>query len=561
MQDGGRRWFWLAAASLTYGLALGARPSLLLGAVILLVPVAQAWREKRPTRLLLLAAAIPIVLIGLGLMGYNALRFDNPLEFGQRYQLPITEHQQFSLRYFWFNFRVMFLDPARWSGSFPFVHDIAAHKLPVGYGNVDHPFGILTNIPLVWVALAAPLAWRSGSEEARSMPRWFLAALALLFGMCALPFCVHDSLCLRYEMEYASPLMLLAVVGALALDRALAGRPVWRRAARGGWILLLAFSVVFNLFASFQLQADGDAYFGYALVRAGRVDEAILQYREALEFRPDFAEIRNNYGSALAMKGNLDEAAAQYRFALKLAPDYPEAERNLGKVLLLKGDFDAALACLDKNPAGSPDPLARWSKVGKEFLQEPDWQCAIVCYRQATNINSRSADAYANLGLAFVKRAEIQEAIDCWQKALEIKPDQLLVLNNLAWLLATTPDASLRNGAKAVTLAKQAGQLAGDANPMALHTLAAAYAEEGSYSLAAVTARRGLGLALEQKNNALAASLQKEIQLYEAGKPVRDGTAASSAPTGRDGTTKGSETEQQKEAPQRGGPTGRVAPP
>ena len=81
-------WRWLAAASLAYGLALGARPSLLFGAVILLVPVAQAWREKRPVWPLLLAAGGPIVVIGLGLMVYNALRFDNPLEFGQRYQLP-----------------------------------------------------------------------------------------------------------------------------------------------------------------------------------------------------------------------------------------------------------------------------------------------------------------------------------------------------------------------------------------------------------------------------------------------------------------------------------------
>ena len=57
-------------------------------------------------------------------MIYNALRFDNPLEFGQRYQLPMTPHQQFSLRYLWFNFRVGFLDPARWTGHFPFVRHL-----------------------------------------------------------------------------------------------------------------------------------------------------------------------------------------------------------------------------------------------------------------------------------------------------------------------------------------------------------------------------------------------------------------------------------------------------
>ena len=88
LHDARRRWRWLAAASLAYGLALGARPSLLFGAIILLVPVAQAWREKRRVWPLLLAACGPIVSMGLGLMVYNALRFDNPLEFGEHYQLP-----------------------------------------------------------------------------------------------------------------------------------------------------------------------------------------------------------------------------------------------------------------------------------------------------------------------------------------------------------------------------------------------------------------------------------------------------------------------------------------
>jgi len=120
------------------------------------------------------------------------------------------------------------------------------------------------------------------------------------------------------------------------------------------------------------------------------------------------------------------------------------------------------------------------------------------------------------------QKGQTKEAMDSWQQALEIKPDQLYVLNNLAWVMATTPDAALRNGAKAVALAAQANQLSGGGNPAILRTLAAAYAEEGSYGLASATARRGLALAAEQKNEALAATLQKEIKLYEAGAPVRE---------------------------------------
>ena len=189
LHESERRCRWLAAASVAYGLAVGARPSLLFGAVILLVPAARAWRESRRIWTPLLAATGPILLIGLGLMFYNELRFGNPLEFGWHYQLtgyPQLTGRPFSTRYLWFNFRVYFLQPARWSARFPFVHEIAAPPFPAGYDRLETAFGVLTNIPLVWLALAAPLAWRNRSGQEASILRWFVATVALLFGICAL---------------------------------------------------------------------------------------------------------------------------------------------------------------------------------------------------------------------------------------------------------------------------------------------------------------------------------------------------------------------------------------
>ena len=178
-----RKCWWLAAASLAHGLAIGARPTLLFGTVILFVPVVQAWRERRPFWAPLMAAIAPITLIGLGLMLYNTLRFDNPLEFGLRYQLlgdRQATQQFFSLRYLWFNFRVYFLQPVRWSHYFPFVREIVVPPLPSGHGWVEHPFGVLANTPVVWLAFAAPLAWRNRSTESRTLLRGFTTAVALL---------------------------------------------------------------------------------------------------------------------------------------------------------------------------------------------------------------------------------------------------------------------------------------------------------------------------------------------------------------------------------------------
>jgi Flp pilus assembly protein TadD len=77
----------------------------------------------------------------------------------------------------------------------------------------------------------------------------------------------------------------------------------------------------------------------------------------------------------------------------------------------------------------------------------------------------------------------------------------------------------LRNGAKAVELARRANSLTGGENPVIFRTLAAAFAEAGRFSEAVETAQRALQLAGAQSNTKLAGALQSEIELYQAGIP------------------------------------------
>jgi hypothetical protein len=331
-----RRCWWLAAASAACGLAVGARPTLAFGGIILLVPVIQAWRERRNILALLLAATGPILLIGLGLMIYNALRFGSPLEFGIRYQLAgerQVTRQFFNLRYLWFNFRVYFLEPVRWSNRFPFVGEIALPPVPVGHGGTEAPFGVLTNIPLVWLALAVPLAWRGRSQPTASVLRWFMMAVALLFGTCVLPVLFFISTTIRYEVEFLPALLLLAVVGILGLERTLADRRAWRRVARWGWGLLLSFSVAFNLLAGVGHYAEAYNNLGAALAQRGKIEEAIAHYRQALRIKPDFAEAHDNLGIALKRMGKVPEAAGHYEQALRIRPDFPGAQNHLAWLL------------------------------------------------------------------------------------------------------------------------------------------------------------------------------------------------------------------------------------
>ncbi|MGA2139448.1 MAG: tetratricopeptide repeat protein [Verrucomicrobiia bacterium] len=387
-----RRWRWLSAASVAYGLAVGARASLLFGAVILLVPVAQAWREQRRVWTLLIAATTPITLIGLGLMLYNAMRFDSPLEFGQHYELASVRSvgwQYFCPRYLWFNFRVYFLEPVRWSTCFPFVHEIALPPLPAGYDQVETPYGVLTNIPLVWLALTAPLAWRGRSRQEASMLRWFVTASALLSGICALTLGFFGSAILRYEVDFLPALVLLSVVGILGLERALADRPVWRRTACWGWGLLLGFSVAFNLLAGVVHYAEVDNGAGIAFQQSGRVQEAIERYEHALRLKPDYADAHYNLGTVLEQAGRFQDAIGHFEQALRIKPDYATAHNNLG----------IALRQLDR-------------------IQE-----AIGHFEQALRIKPDFATAHYNLGVALEQMGKVREAITHYEHAERINPD------------------------------------------------------------------------------------------------------------------------------------------
>jgi Flp pilus assembly protein TadD len=192
-----------------------------------------------------------------------------------------------------------------------------------------------------------------------------------------------------------------------------------------------------------------------------------------------------NLGNDLVKHGRDDDAIVQFQEALATQPVNYDVHYNLANALLRRGRLDEAIAQ----------------------------------YRDCLEIAPDNADVLNNLGNALAGKGADAAAIAQYQKSLAIKPGQVNVLNNLAWLLATTPGTALRNGAKAVALATQASQLSGEANPVILHTLAAAYAEAGMYGEATATARRALELARAQQNSALAATLQKEMELYEAETP------------------------------------------
>jgi protein O-mannosyl-transferase len=235
---------------------------------------------------------------------------------------------------------------------------------------------------------------------------------------------------------------------------------------------------------------------GFIFLQRGELDEAISHFQTALNIRANSPQthynlgsalVHNNLGNALVRKKLVDEAIAHYEKAVELRPDYADGHYNLGSALLQEGRIDEA--------------IAHWQKT--------------------VSIQPNDAEAHTTLGDALLREGEIGQAIAQYQAALEIAPQSISTLNNLAWALSTCPDASLRNGARAIELAEKADQLSGGKNPTFMRTLAAAYAENGRFNDAIETAQRALQLATAQGNFALADKLEKDLDLYRTNSPLR----------------------------------------
>ena len=155
---------------------------------------------------------------------------------------------------------------------------------------------------------------------------------------------------------------------------------------------------------------------------------------------------------------------------------------------------------------------------------------AISHSEEALRIHSRNGSAHNTLAFGLFRKGRVDEAVAHWKESLEIRPDDMNAQAYLAWVLATSPDASLRDGAKAVELAKKVLEHDGHADVVVLRTLAAGYAESGRFSEAIETAQQALQLAIAQDNSALIWDLQLNITNYQRNRPLRDPGASNKTP-------------------------------
>ena len=260
---------------------------------------------------------------------------------------------------------------------------------------------------------------------------------------------------------------------------------------------------------------------GSVFAAEGKGEEALGEYRKAIAINPGHAPAYNNLGLALATKGDLDGAIANFRKAVELEPANGEAEDNLGNALMTKGEVDEAIPHFNKSLSLGTETAELHTSLGIALAKKGQLAEAIPHFERSLALSPESVVARYYLGKAMVMTGQGKQGLAYWKQALSKEPDNLQVLNDTAWVLATSSDPALRDSNAALPLAEHAVELTLQQEPAILGTLAAAYAEAGRFDKAVELELRAAELATRQGNARLAQSLNDRLVLFESKTPIR----------------------------------------
>jgi len=165
-----------------------------------------------------------------------------------------------------------------------------------------------------------------------------------------------------------------------------------------------------------------------------------------------------------------------FQHAVAVTADNPSAQFALGVGLEKEGQPGKAMVRYRVATSIDPRYGKAWYNLGQLLRKSGHWQAAAESYLAADRANPHDLATQLNLASVFARLGKYREAVQHFDDALKIDPNSIEGLNNLAWLLSTAPEASVRDGGRAVTLAERGCSLTEFKMPILLGTLGAAYA-------------------------------------------------------------------------------------
>ena len=264
--------------------------------------------------------------------------------------------------------------------------------------------------------------------------------------------------------------------------------------------------------------------------------EALADFGKAIELNEKDFEAMMLRASILMDQEKLDKALDDVNNVLKLQPGLVGAYRLRSFIYSSQENYPKAIEDLETLTDDDPSNLSFKTQLAMLYNANDEPSKSVKIYspliRQLTRdlespVNDAQQEAVETLlssalrgrGDAYLSLSQHKDAIDDYTEALELSPENDGILNNLAWVLATTPKDDLRDGKRAVKLAEKACKLTEYKEAHVLSTLASGYAETGDFEKARKWATKAVELAStdEQKAN-----LSKELESYKQDKPWRE---------------------------------------
>lgn len=297
--------------------------------------------------------------------------------------------------------------------------------------------------------------------------------------------------------------------------------------------------------------ADAHRNLGAALTQLGRLDEAVIALRQAIQLAPRDVRARYNLAVALLAQGDAAGAAREANVGIQLDPDHALAHAVLGAAVAAQGDTESAMPHFERaltlDPATwqayaglagvhsrlgrmreaidaqraalrlKPGDIGLTRDLGDMLMVIGDFADAATQYDIVARARPDDADAWCTLGLALEPTGEVAEAAEAFRASFNLRPTWVAA-SRLAWILATSDGPPPRDPATAVRLAEQARELAGPERALVLDPLAAAYAAAGRFDEAVQTAERALELARAAGQDRLARDIEARLVEYRAGR-------------------------------------------
>ncbi len=254
-----------------------------------------------------------------------------------------------------------------------------------------------------------------------------------------------------------------------------------------------------------------------------RIDEALSAVESVLKDKSDNSDALLLKARILLDQKKLDEALATVDSVLELQPGLVSGIQLRSFILAGQEKHDKAIAEMKKLVEFAPDEVSFQLILAMFYNAAKKSDAAIKIYDRVLEEKPDTEGAVRGRADAYLSLGEHAKAIQDYERAIELqgeKPDTGTV-NNLAWVLATSPKSEIRDGKRSVELGLKACTLSEYKEAYAVSTLAAGYAETGDFEKACEFAAKAVELGIAEKSESLD-NLRRELEGYQRKKPWRE---------------------------------------